>query len=53
VLARTLPTTVGGAGELGRYVKKRWSGRGDEALLATAIRGIELSPALMSVAVRQ
>jgi hypothetical protein len=42
-LARTLPTTKKGAGELSRYVKKRLNDRESAALLATALRGIELS----------
>jgi hypothetical protein len=43
-LSRTLPTTKGGAKDLLAYVSKRFSYRADAALLATALRGIELSP---------
>jgi hypothetical protein len=44
-LSRTRPTIKKGARELLRYVEKRFNGREDAALLATALRGIELSPA--------
>jgi hypothetical protein len=44
-LSRTLPTTKEEAKELLAYVKERFKGRADAALLATALRGIELSPA--------
>ena len=42
-LVRTLPTTVEGTAEYLVYVSERFSGREHRALLAQALRGLELS----------